>query len=98
MSNPPLGMHYKDALKKLKGPLGKDYRLRESLINQVKLHEGDGAVNEIRKELNFTHKGSATFSLSGASNRQTGIGEGKKLGDGRYLYNSKTREFVKVLG
>ena len=97
MSDPKLGMHYKDSLKKLKGPLGKDYAIRESIINQTRLHEGEGAVKEIRKELNSTKMSSATCSLRGSGCKQVGIGPGRKLGDGRYRYDSKTRDFMRVL-
>ncbi len=89
--HPKLGMYYDLAKKKLRGPLGKDPQIRESILNQVKLHEGEGGRRELVKELASK---SCTTSLSGAGNRQVGGGDGYKLGDGRYRYEKGT--WVKI--
>lgn len=82
--HPKLGMYYETARKKLKGPLGRDGHLRESLLNQVQLHEGETATAELKKELSFIKNRSHVFS--GAGNRQTGYGEGYKVGDGHWKW------------
>ena len=87
MSMPKIGMHYNDVRKKLKGPLGKDPSIASSLLNQCRLAEGDRAVNELIKEVSSGSTSSTTFRCSG--NKQTGIGPGKKFGDGKWRYDGK---------
>jgi len=84
MSDPKIGMHYKDVRKKLMGPLGKDPAIRSSLLNQARLCEGEKAVVELEKETSPLYKSSLYFSGSG--NRQTGMGDGEKLGPGKWKY------------
>jgi len=85
--HPKLGMFYETARKKLKGPLGKDPAIRSSILNQARLHEGETAKSELEKELSFIKKGSHSFS--GAGTKQTGIGNGKSLGDGHWVYENQ---------
>ena len=49
MGHPKVGMHYEDVRKKLK-TLGGNPNIKKSLLNQAKLHEGEGAVKELIKE------------------------------------------------
>jgi hypothetical protein len=85
MSDPKLGMHYEDVRKKLKGPLGRDKQIRESMLNQTRLHEGEKAKNEIERELSLIEHRSSAFS--GAGHVQSGIGDGKRLQDGHWKYS-----------
>ena len=85
MSDPKLGMHYEDARKKLKGRLGTDPQIKASILNQVKLHEGEGGKRELEKELSSANRYSPSFS--GAGSKQIGVSDGYKLGDGRYKYD-----------
>ena len=80
-----VGMRYEEVRKKSKRfqKLGAE-NVVNSLINQARLGEGEDAAFEIAKELT-TH----TRSFSGAGNKQVGIGEGYKLGDGRWRRNEK---------
>jgi len=50
MGFPALGMTYEQVNKRLKGHLGKDPAMVNSLLRQAKLHEGEGAVSELIKE------------------------------------------------
>jgi len=56
------GMGYEDVRARVKrlntqgGNAQLKNNLKESLINQVRLREGEGAVREIKKELNYTKK------------------------------------------
>jgi hypothetical protein len=56
------GMEYEDVrarVKRLNTPGGNTQlkaNLKESLINQARLREGEGAAREIHKELNYTKK------------------------------------------
>jgi hypothetical protein len=77
-------MHYEDVRKKVKGPLGRNVRLRESLLNQCRLHEGESAKRELEAELSAINHRTPTFS--GASNKQLGWRDGHKLGDGRWKF------------
>ena len=82
MSEPRIGMHFEDVrqrvkrISKVQSPQA--LNLMNSLRNQARLAEGEGAVQEIDKEIMF----------SGNSNRQSGFGEGKRLGQGRWRYES----------
>jgi len=69
MGHPPIGMHYRDALKtarrfkELKAknkPLQKN--VIKSVINQARLHEGEKGAKELVKELNSSKKGYWGFS------------------------------------
>ena len=63
MGHPKIGMHYKDVRKKLK-TLGKFPRLKESLLNQARLHEGEGAVTELRYEIDGNNHSSNRVGYS----------------------------------
>ena len=90
--HPKLGMYYENARKKLKGPLGKDPAMRDSILNQARLHEGETAKSEIERELALIKKRSHAFS--GAGSVQTGIGDGERLSDGHWRYkNGKWKKF-----
>ena len=58
----PQGMEYEDVrtrVKRLNTPGGNSQfkaNLKESLINQARLREGEGAAREIRRELSYTKK------------------------------------------
>jgi len=84
--HPKLGMYYETGRKKLKGQLGKDPAIRNSILNQVQLHEGKTAKMEIERELSLIEKRSSAFS--GAGNVQSGIGDGEKLPDGHWRYSN----------
>lgn len=92
MSHPKLGMFYEDVRKRVKGSLGRDGHMRESLLNQARLHEGEKAKAEIERELSMINKSSQSFSGAGSS--QVGIGNGNKQGDGRYKYKDGRWERV----
>jgi hypothetical protein len=83
--HPAKGMYYELGRKKLKGRLGKDPQIRDSILNQVQLHEGETARVEIQRELSLIEKGSSAFS--GAGNVQSGIGDGDRLEDGHWKYS-----------
>jgi len=68
MSEPKLGMYYDAAKKKLRGPLGKQPRIRASILNQVRIAEGEKAKLELDKELCSTKPCSRSFT--GAGNKQ----------------------------
>lgn len=82
MSEPKLGMRYDDVRKRVKRISKVNTQAAENLMNslrnQARLCEGEGAVREIDRELTFT----------GNSNRQSGFGQGKRLGQGRWRYES----------
>ncbi len=89
MTLPRVGMHFEDVRKRVirinntpGEPLAKD-RLIGSLINQASLAEGQGAKEELLKEL--VNKGQ---SFSGRGNKQIGWGQGKRLGTGRWKYEN----------
>ena len=76
MANPIKGMHYSDVHHKLKhyeSTKTWNNSLKASMINQVRIHEGDGAAKELHKE--FSEK--RNYNCSG--NMQSGYGETKKL-------------------
>ena len=93
MKYPKLGMRYEDVRKrvkrisrlKAKNP-GLQFNQINSLLNQCSLKEGQKAENELREELTYerTHR---TF-YSGSSNRSCGMGNGKKLGVGRWRHTN----------
>lgn len=68
MKHPDIGMHFSDVHKRLRrlnkaeqsGKI-KDIRrkqgMEKSLLNQARLHEGDGAVKELHKEFYESHAG-----------------------------------------
>ncbi len=80
MSNPSIGMRYEDARAKAKKFARLDApQVVRSLVNQVRLCEGETAAMEIIKEVGDTAR-----SFSGAGNAQVGVGDGFKLGEGRW--------------
>ena len=93
MSEPKLGMNYSDCAKRIKRiqnnsghPLAKR-NIIDSLKNQCRLAEGNSAIKELERECAFPKRSS---SFTGAGNKQVGWGEGKRLGDGRWRYDSDT--------
>ena len=83
MKDRKVGMAFDDVRVRVLGPLGKDKRIRESLLNQTRLCEGEEAKTELEREI--SHKSSF---FSGAGNKQTGWGKGKKLGDGKWRWTN----------
>jgi hypothetical protein len=75
MSRPAKGMRYEVVRKKLQR-LGQDPALRESLINQARIYEGEGVIQELADELTHHHS-----CYSGSSNKQLGYGMSKKFTD-----------------
>lgn len=76
---PKIGMKYEQVRTRMKKyDKEKASILKNSLFNQVRLHEGDSAVKELSKEFSETRP----RSFSGAGNKQIGIGPGKKFGTG----------------
>src|SRR4030043_2415183 len=91
MGNPKLGMYYSDVKKRLKRITKyerngecKDTRLasnlKESLLNQAKLHEGEKAVKELTKEVSPYYTGSG--------NKSCGFGEGSSKFDNSWDYGN----------
>lgn len=83
MSDERPGMDYCDVSKRIKrivsipgDPQAKG-NLIGSLINQATTREGEKAKISLIKE---------SLSFSGSGCKQTGIGNGKRLGDGRWSY------------
>lgn len=74
MPHPKVGMHFEDVRKRVKriastkGNKVLQERLVNSLLNQSRLNDGEGAVSELVSEVNHN----STF-MSGAGNKQTGI-------------------------
>ena len=101
MSNPKLGMHYEDVKKRLKriknvdGKHVKNHQLQQNLINsltnQVRLHEGEGAVKELNKELSSN----TSSKFSGKYNRSCGFGDGNKDYTGWKYVNGKWKKEYK---
>jgi len=85
MAFPKVGMTYEQSKSKLK-KLGSDPNLRSSILNQCRLAEGEKAQKELETE--FSHKAKRSRSFSGAGNKQTGWGNGKRLGVGRWRYEN----------
>jgi hypothetical protein len=89
---PKIGMRYEDVSKRckriLRSPGDVNYKrnLLGSLANQCRLAEGEKAIIELERDLSLTKKSSQSFS--GAGPKQTGIGPGRKLGDGRWRYEA----------
>jgi len=78
MSNPKIGMHYETVRKKLKTNkcIAHNPNIKESMINQARLHEGEGAAKELKKEFSnpssnkevrklktMNHKSKGNFSI-----------------------------------
>jgi hypothetical protein len=98
MGNPKQGMYYDDVKKRVKritktapSSESKD-RLVNSLLNQTKIHDGEGAVAELKREMIDTNYGSG---YSGKYLRSHGIGEFKKGSGGHYIYDEKIKKWVK---
>jgi len=83
MAFPKQGMTYEQSKSKLK-KLGSDPNLRSSILNQCRLAEGEKAQKELEKE--FSYKANRSRSFSGAGNKQVGIGDGVRLGPGKWRY------------
>ena len=83
MGYPKVGMTYEQCKEKLRR-LSKDQALRNSILRQCQLAEGEKAQKELEKE--FSYKSNRSHSFSGAGNKQVGIGDGKRLGVGRWIY------------
>ena len=64
-------------------------RIKKSMINQVKLCEGEASAKELEKEFSSPTMWGHPIggSMSGKYNKQVGFGEGKKLGDGKWVRN-----------
>jgi hypothetical protein len=86
------GMSLSEAKKRVmriaRNPGNAEYKknLIHSVINQAGVREGQGAKTELVEMLT---KGKAQYkneslTFSGAGSKQSGIGPGKKLGDGRW--------------
>lgn len=80
------GVDYSEAKKRVKrialapgNPQAK-CNLINSIINQATVREGEKAKSSL---LNLAHESS---TLSGRGIKQTGVGPGKKLGPGRWVY------------
>ena len=83
MGYPKVGMTYEQCKEKLRR-LGKDQTLRNSILRQCQLAEGEKAQKELEKEFSYNTKRSRSFS--GAGNKQIGYGDGVRLGEGRWRY------------
>jgi len=87
---PKVGMPYSDVARRIKriqvnpGHPEAKRNLINSLKNQCRLAEGDSALTELERECALSKKESF---LSGAGNKQSGWGEGRRLGDGRWRYD-----------
>lgn len=84
------GMAYSDVSRRIKriqsnpGHPEAKQNLINSLKNQCRIAEGNSAIIELERECANTK--SAGYSLTGSGTKQVGIGEGKKLGEGRWKY------------
>ena len=92
MSELKLGMAYADVARRIKriasakgGNVQAKANLIKSLANQCRLAEGESALKELERECISSNQKDSIFS--GAGNKQTGIGPGKRLGDGRWKYD-----------
>ena len=91
MSMPKVGMSYQDVNKRCSrilrnpGDTQKKAHLVGSLRNQLRLAEGESALNELDKELCST-RSSGLRSLTGAGTKQIGWGPGRQLGDGHWRF------------
>ena len=87
---PRLGVTYEEAKTRCKriwkngGHPEARMALINSIRNQCRLAEGEKALTELDKEISADK--TSSLSLSGAGNKQTGIGKGKRLGSGRWRY------------
>ena len=72
-----------------------DTKIKDSMINQVRIHEGDSAASELEKEFN-SNPTCWGHSMPGYGNKQIGWGKGKKLGDGKWI--RKDGKWEEVLG
>ena len=95
MSQPKIGMHYEDCARRIKriargkgNPIAK-CRLIESIKNQSRLNDGEGAVTELEKECQ-----SNKSSMSGTGNKQCGIGPGKRWTEEEYIANGWVRDGI----
>ena len=87
---PKVGLGYSEVAQRCKrilsnpgNPKAKE-NLINSLRNQCRIAEGEKSISELDKELCSTKPSSRC--LTGAGNKQTGIGVGRKLGDGMWRY------------
>lgn len=66
MSLPKIGMHFEDVRKRLKTSKSiKVYpELKGSLLNQARLHEGEGAVKELNQEIDSNNHSSNKLGWS----------------------------------
>jgi hypothetical protein len=85
-------MNYSDVARRIKriksattGNAQAKNNLIASLKNQCRLAEGESALKELEREC-----ASSNSIFSGAGNKQTGFGSGKRLGDGRWKYDKGT--------
>jgi len=78
MEHPKEGMHYEDVrrrLRKYESIKKKDNtNIRDSLLRQAMIHEGEDAGKELMKE-HFSGNGRSRYNCSG--HKQCGIGESK---------------------
>ena len=81
MAYPKQGMTYEQCKAKLK-KLGSNPNLRSSILNQCRLAEGEKAQKELEKE--FSYKVNRSRAFSGAGNKQVGIGDGVRMGTGKW--------------
>ena len=94
MGMPKLGMHYDDVARRIKrisqtpGDINKKTNLINSLKNQCRLAEGEKSISELDRQLSSRIIPSSQ-SFSGNGTKQIGWGNGKRLGDGKWMYNTK---------
>jgi len=73
MSRPRVGLNYNDVQNKLTKykSVGTNPNMKESLINQARLAEGEGAATELHKEFSYkgAHKGVRRMNLMSAKSR-----------------------------
>jgi len=97
MSFPGLGMYYDDCARRIKRlqKSNMDAKAKRNMVlslkNQCRLNHGESGLQELENECAFEYVGSP---FSGRGNRQIGFGEGKRLGEGNWIYKDGKWEKV----
>jgi len=90
---PVLGMKFEKSRDKLLKFTSsrKNPAMKESLINQVKLHEGDSAAKELRKEVNSTYDQEVRAKVGGMHMKGVDARAGRGSGNRGYVMTPEER-------
>ena len=88
---PKVGMRHeqvRDRMRKYPKDKIRNTNLLNSMIRQAGMHEGIGSTKELAEEFVSMQEGRSDegVHLSGAGNKQTGMGNGVKGSSGHYVY------------